>query len=116
VCPFSGCSISINNDLPEPQPLLFIAGSSKDGHGFFLPEGGDGIVTLAAGQKMLLGCPGNDNIFSNTNIGLRTANATCDSDTIFSVNSVSYNFSNFACRTYPFHTARYSGSTCYDGA
>jgi hypothetical protein len=51
VCPLSGCSIAINHDLPEPQPLLLIPGGSKDGHGFYLAEGADGIFTLATGQK-----------------------------------------------------------------
>jgi len=115
VCPLSDCNIRINNDLPEPQPLLLIPGGSKDGRGFYLPEDGNDIVTLAAGQTMLLACPGNSNGFKNTNFGLRTALATCNSGTTFSVNSVSYNFSNFACKSYPSHTARYSGSTCYDG-
>jgi len=115
VCPVSGCSISINNDLPEPQPLLLIPGGSKDGHGFYLPDGTDDLVKLATGQTVLLACPGNTNGFNNTNLGIKTAAATCDSGSMFYVNSVSYDFSNFACRSYPFHTARYSGSTCYDG-
>jgi hypothetical protein len=115
VCPLSGCTIRINTDLPEPQPLLLIPEGSLDGRGFYLPEGADGIVTLATGQTMLLACPGNTNGFNNTNIGLRTALATCISGTTFFVNSVSYNFSNFACRSIPFHTERYSGSTCYNG-
>ena len=115
VCPFSGCSISINNDLPEPQPLLLIPGGSKDVHGFYLPKDADGNVTLAAGQIVLLACPGNFNGFSNTNIGLRTALATCDSGTTFSIDSVSYNFWDFNCTFNPVHTARYSNSTCYDG-
>jgi hypothetical protein len=114
VCPLSGCSISINQDLPEPQPLLLIPGGSKDGRGFYLPEDADGIVTLATGQSMLLACPGNTNGFNDTNIGLTTALATCHSGTTFFVNSVSYNFSNFACRSYPSQIARYSGITCYD--
>jgi hypothetical protein len=115
VCPLSGCSIRINNDLPEPQPLLLIPGGSKDVNGLYLPEGADDIITLGTGETMLLACPGNTNGFSNTNIGLRTALATSISDTTFFVNLVSYNFSNFACKSYPFHIARYSGITCYDG-
>jgi hypothetical protein len=115
VCPLSGSSIAINHDLPEPQPLLLIPGGSKDGHGSYLPEGADGIVTLATGQNMLLACPGNTNGFNNTNLCIKPALAICDSGTTFSVNSVSYNFSNFACKSYPFHIARYSGSTCNDG-
>jgi hypothetical protein len=115
VCPLSGCSIRINNDLPDPQPLLLIPGGSKDGHGFYLPEGSNGTVTLSTGQTMLLACPGNLNGFNNTNIGLRTALATCVSGTTFFVNLVSYNFSNFACKRYPSHIARYSNNTCYDG-
>jgi hypothetical protein len=115
VCPLSGCSIRINTDLPEPQPLLLIPGGSLDGRGFYLPEGADGLVTITTGQKILLACPGNTNNFSNTNIGIRTAMATCFSGTTFLVNAFPYNFSNFACRIYPFHTARYSNSTCYNG-
>jgi len=111
----AGCSIRINNDLPEPQPLLLIPGGSLDGHGFYLPDGADGVVTLATGQAILLACPGNTNHFNNTNVGINTALATCDSGTTFFVNSVAYNFSNFACSSYPFHTARYSNSSCYDG-
>jgi hypothetical protein len=115
VFPISGCSIAINNELPEPQPLLLIPRSSLGVHGFYLPEGSNDLVTLATGQSMLLACPGNNNGFNNTNIGLTTALETCDSGTRFFVNSVSYDFSNFACRSYPFHIARYSGSSCYDG-
>jgi hypothetical protein len=115
VCPLSGCNIAINHDLPEPQPLLLIPGGSKDGNGFYLPEGADGIVTLATGQTMLLACPGNTNGFNNTNIGVETALASCISGTSFFVNLISYNFSDFACKSYPSHVARYSGATCYDG-
>jgi len=115
VCPFSGCTIRINTDIPEPQPLLLIPGGSKDVHGFYLPEGADGIVTFAAGQTVLLACPGDTNMFININIGPRTALTTCDSGTIFLVNSVCYDFSNFACIRNPVHIARYSVSTCYDG-
>jgi hypothetical protein len=114
VCPLSGCSITINNDLPEPQPLLLIPGGSLNEHGFYLPEDADGLVTIATVQIMLLSCPGTNNGFNNTNIGFRTDLANCHSGTRFFINSVSYNFSNFACKSYPFHTARYSGSTCYD--
>jgi hypothetical protein len=115
VCPLSGCSIRINYDLPEPQPLLLIPGGRKDGYGFYLPEGADGVVTIATGQSVLLACPGVNNGFNNTNLGKKPAVATCDSDTTFFVNSVSYDLSNFACKSYPFHTARYSGRSCYDG-
>ena len=115
VCPLPGCSINVNKTLPEPQPLLLIPGGSKDGHGFYLPEGADGIFTLAAGQTVILACPGANNGFINTNLGTKPVVATCDSDTTFYVNSVSYDFSNFACRSYLYHTARYSNGTCYDG-
>jgi hypothetical protein len=115
VFPISGCRIDINKDLPEPQPLLLIPGGSKEARGFYLPEGADGIVTLATGQKMLLACPGNTNDFKNKRLEFRTALATCDSGTTFCVNSVSYELSNFACKSYPSHIARYSGNSCYGG-
>jgi hypothetical protein len=64
---------------------------------------------------MRLSSPGNINGFNNTNIGLRIALATCVCGTTFSVNLVSYNFSNVACKRYPSHIPRYSNNTCYDG-
>jgi hypothetical protein len=44
-----------------------------------------------------------------------TANATCSSGNKFSVDNTHYNFSDFGCRSYPYHTARTTGSKCYDG-
>jgi DNA/RNA endonuclease G (NUC1) len=111
VCPLSGCSVRVNYDLPKPQPLLLIQGGSLDGRGFYFPEDADGVITIATGQTVLLACPGNTNNFSNTNIGIRTAFATCVSGTTFSFNLFPYDFSNF-CRIYPFHTARYSDNSC----
>ena len=115
VCPLSGCHIRVNNDLPEPQPLLLIPGGSKDVHGFYPTEGRDGLVTLANGQRILFACPGILNRFRNTNLGLRTVTAKCELGTIFLVNSIRYNISDFACRLHPTHTARFSRNTCYNG-
>jgi hypothetical protein len=64
---------------------------------------------------VLLACPGDKNGFNNATIGTPTAAATCTSGTTFYVNSVSYNFSDFACKSYPVHVAKASGSKCYDG-
>jgi hypothetical protein len=64
---------------------------------------------------VLLACPGDNNGFNDANLGTRTALATCNSGTTFYVDSISYDFSDFACKSYPFHTARFSGSTCYNG-
>jgi hypothetical protein len=113
VCPISGCSISIKNGLPIYAPLLLKRRGSKDVHGFYLPKGTAGILTLARGEKMFVACPGKDNGFENRNLRGELVLATCDSGTKFFVNSISYTFSNFACKSYPFHTARYSGSKCY---
>jgi hypothetical protein len=80
-----------------------------------LPEDADGIVTFTAGEEVLLACPGNNNYLSFAGSGTRTVLATCKSGTTFYINSISYNFSDFACKSYPQHTARKSGSKCYDG-
>lgn len=111
----AGCSININNDLPEPQPLLLIPGGSKDGNGFFLPEDADGIVTLAVGEEVLLACAGDNNYLVYRGSGTRTALATCRSDTTFHIDQTVHTFSEFACKGYPYHTARRSGSKCHDG-
>jgi hypothetical protein len=57
-----------------------------DERGFYLPEGADGVVTIATGKTVLFACPGNTNSFNNTNVGIRTALATCVSGTTFSSN------------------------------
>lgn len=111
----AGCSIQINSDLPEPQPLLLIPGGSKDGNGFFLPEDGDDIVTFAVGEEVLLACAGENNYLVYSGFGARTALATCGSDTTFYINQIPHRFSEFACRGYPYHVARKSGSKCHDG-
>ncbi|XP_069679728.1 uncharacterized protein [Periplaneta americana] len=111
----AGCSIRINSDLPEPQPLLLIPGGSKDGNGFYLPEDAQGIVNINAGEDILLACAGNSNYLKFAGSGTKTALATCTSGTTFTVNSDSYDFAQFACNSYPFHVARASGGKCYDG-
>jgi hypothetical protein len=83
VCPLSGCSVRINSVLPEPQPLLLIAEGSKNGHGFYLPEDADGIITIATVQTVLLACPGVNNGFNKTNLVTKPVVATCDSGTTF---------------------------------
>ena len=115
VCPLSDCSIEIKKGLPVNPPLLLIPGGSKDVHGFYLPVGADGIVTLKPKQEILVACPGDTNGFNNTKLGTNPALATCDSGTTFFVNLDSYQFSDFACKFCPNHTAKPSGNTCYDG-
>ena len=114
-CKLTGCSIRVNEDLPEPQPLLIIPGGSKDGLGFYLPEDSSGVVSINAGDDIYLACPGNSNYLKLAGSGVRTAFATCESGTTFTINSKTHDFSEFACQSYPFHTARKSGETCYDG-
>ena len=64
---------------------------------------------------MLLACPGANNGFNNATLSAKTASATCYSGSTFYVNSIPYNFSDFACKSYPAHVAKPSGSKCYDG-
>jgi hypothetical protein len=64
---------------------------------------------------VLLACPGANNYLAFGGYGTRTALATCSSGTTFYINLIPYSFSDFACRSYPYHTARRSGSKCYDG-
>ncbi|PSN57821.1 hypothetical protein C0J52_04397 [Blattella germanica] len=112
---FNGCSIGVNSDLPEPQPLLLIPGGSKDGYGFYLPDDNQGLVNINAGEDILLACAGNSNYIATLGSGTKTALATCRSGTSFTINSKTYDFSNLKCNSYPYHVARKSGEKCYDG-
>ncbi|KAJ9590454.1 hypothetical protein L9F63_016513 [Diploptera punctata] len=111
----AGCNYKINGDLTEPQPLFLIPGGSKDGFGFYLPEDSSSNVHINAGASIYLACPGSTNYLEFAGSGTRTALAKCESGSTYTINSKRYDFSEFSCKSYPFHTARKSGDTCYDG-
>jgi len=107
IIPTSGCTIAVNGDLPEPQPLLIHPNTLN-----FVYPNRDGIISLAENQQIELYCSGSFVApFSN----IRTLFVTCSNDNFF-VDGVARVFSSLACTGQVAHQARRTGQNCYDGS
>ncbi|CRK98271.1 CLUMA_CG011633, isoform A [Clunio marinus] len=104
---FASCSIKVNGDLGEPQPLLIRPGMSE----FFFPSGRDGIITMNENEQIELYC--SSGFDSPSNAG-NTVMASCTTGNQFLFNGIRYNFIQFSCKSYPVHVARESGARCYN--
>lgn len=93
------CTINVNGGLGEPQPLIISPGTTD----WILPQGRNGIIPLNTGDVIELFCT-------------TSVMATCQSNGQFLIEGVSMDFVNFTCPSYPSHSARRSGRTCYGGA
>ncbi|KAK9678902.1 DNA/RNA non-specific endonuclease [Popillia japonica] len=102
----SDCTISINNDLSEPQPLVLNPRGGDGIYAFYLPDNGD-IITFAENQlgKLVL-----DGTLTRSDIG----QARCVSGSFF-IGEQTLPFSAITCSRIPYHIARYTGGTCTSG-
>jgi hypothetical protein len=105
----SGCSIYVNGDLSDTQPLLIHPGTSS----FFYPADSSRYIHLELGQELEIHCT--DSFKVPSGVGA-LAMAKCVSGNKFQVNGVDYTFSDFACMKIPYHTARKTGRTCFNNA
>ncbi|XP_046749959.1 uncharacterized protein LOC124413439 [Diprion similis] len=103
------CSVSINGDLPAPQPLVLNVG---EGAGFRHPVDTSGTLSFAAGENVRLVCTGTNNKFVNLDSTESDVLATCVSGSKFTVDGVLIEFSELACSFLPWHWQRKSGNTC----
>lgn len=104
------CSVTVNNDLPSPQPLVLKPGR---GAGFRYPNNKIGTLNFARGENVRLVCVGSSNSFSNLAGTQKDVLATCVSGKTFTVSGVSISFANLRCRSLPSSTQRRSGRTCH---
>lgn len=105
-----GCSISINNDLSDPQPLVLRPEGGQRNDAFFLPTSGD-TIPLSESQIVQVACPNGNVIVSGTSTGSVTGQATCTNG-LFSIAGKNVPFSSITCSIIPYHTARFTGNTC----
>ncbi|KAG5680887.1 hypothetical protein PVAND_010366 [Polypedilum vanderplanki] len=104
----AACTINVNGDLGDPQPLLIRPGSTQ----FFNPQGTDGIIHLNDNQQLELYC--SSGFASPAGIATNSITVTCTSGNRFSYNSIAYYFNNYYCSAYPAHKARKTGGRCYN--
>lgn len=103
-----GCSININGDLSDPQPLLIKPGTSA----FLYPNNRTGIVYLDFEEEIEIYCTG-----SGLKIPAGAGNSAvvkCVEGNLFEFNGTSFSFINFSCNVIPYHTTRKTGGRCFN--
>lgn len=104
--------MDVNANLPSTCPLLLLPGGSNDIKGFWEPDS-SGILSLAAGEQIIVACPGPSNNLEAT--GLVSNVATCVSGTNFEIDGSSYSLSSLNCVHLPYHDAQSTTRTCAGG-
>ncbi|KAK9736699.1 DNA/RNA non-specific endonuclease [Popillia japonica] len=104
------CTISINKDLKDPQPLVLNPSGGNGIHAFLLPTNGDTIL-LKENQLVDVACPGNSVLVDGVSIDAAIGQASCSS-TRFVINGKTVPFSSITCNSHATHTARLTGSSC----
>lgn len=104
---FGACTINVNGDLGEPQPLLLRPGTSQ----IFYPSSRAGIVNLNDNEQIELYCSSG---FAAPSGATNSIIATCTTSNQFLFNGNRYNFITFACNGFVAHTARKTGARCYN--
>lgn len=105
----SGCTINVNGDLADPQPLIVRPGTSA----FVYPADKTGIIYLEIGQAVEIYCPAGLKVPEGVG---NSAIAKCVDGNKYEVNGIPYSFKDFTCKSIPYHTARKTGSKCYNNA
>lgn len=104
----AGCSINVNGDLSDPQPLLIKPGTST----FIYPEDRAGIVYLDDNQEIEIYCTSGLRVPAGVG---NSAIAKCINGNMFEVAGTLYSFRNFTCNSIPFHTTRKTTTRCFNG-
>ncbi|XP_022903812.2 uncharacterized protein [Onthophagus taurus] len=105
-----GCTISINDDLGDPQPLVLNPSGGYGHSAFHLPDTGDKIK-LSNGETVQVACPGGVVVIGGVSTTSNVGTATCNNNK-FTISSKSVNFIDITCSTVPYHTARATGNKC----
>ncbi|XP_014372014.2 uncharacterized protein LOC106721566 [Papilio machaon] len=109
----AGCTIQINGDLGQPQPVYI------HDNNYLTPTGNTGQIHLKTGEEVTIACVGSGqnivhpSVTSSTNIGI----ATCVNDTIISgkgwIDGVGA-FGDLACSSHCTHEALLTSEKCYN--
>jgi hypothetical protein len=105
----AGCTINVNGDLSDPQPLIIKPGTSA----FIYPEDKTGIVYLNDSEEIEIYCTSGLKVPSGVG---NSAIVKCVEGNHFAVDNVDYSFKNFTCNSIPTHTTRKSGGKCFNDA
>uniref|UniRef100_A0A182HW10 DNA/RNA non-specific endonuclease/pyrophosphatase/phosphodiesterase domain-containing protein n=1 Tax=Anopheles arabiensis TaxID=7173 RepID=A0A182HW10_ANOAR len=104
----TACSIRTTGDMPRPQPLVLIPGTSQ----FRYPATGNGLLQLNAGETLELACQDGFGLFP----GKSSITVTCVINDQFNYDSQMFAFRDFACTENWLSSARRTAQRCFNGA
>lgn len=107
----SGCAVSLNGDLNEPQPLILVAKGQEVNYVY--PVDTSGTLRFKANEEFRLACTGDGNYLVGVGSNdIQDIAAFCVSGTKFRINSVEYEFGDLVCRHSSPSVVRKTGKTC----
>lgn len=105
----SGCTINVNGDLSDAQPLIIKPRTAA----FVYPKDRTGIVYLDDDQEIEIYCTSGLKVPAGVGNSTR---AKCSAGNLFAVDGILYSFKDFTCNSIPFHTTRFVGNRCFNNA
>lgn len=105
----SGCTIKINGDLSDPQPLIVRPGTAA----FVYPEDKSGVVHIENGGEVEIYCTAGLKVPEGVG---NSAIVKCVDGNQYEVDGIAYNFKDFTCKSIPYHVARKTGRKCFNNA
>ncbi|XP_047989807.1 uncharacterized protein LOC125229074 [Leguminivora glycinivorella] len=109
----SGCTLRVNGDLGQPQPVYLRGGN------YLAADGNSGQIRLSSGEQVTIACTGSGRTIQHPNLatsGLQTATARCTSGSQVSGTWLSGNsaFDGLTCSGHAVHEAIGTSSRCYN--
>lgn len=110
----TACTLKINGDLTEPQPLLVKPNPNETvfEDTFYLPRNKDGLLLFTAGDIIDLNCPGSFLQRDSVNTHKEIVQAVCYRGSTFTVQNLKTDFDMLNCSNQAKHQARYTGRRC----
>ncbi|CAH2045751.1 unnamed protein product, partial [Iphiclides podalirius] len=110
--PRSGCTLRVNGDLGQPQPVYIHKNN------YLNPTGNTGQIHLSTGEEVTIACTGTGRTILHPNIATTasTGIATCVTNTLFTGNWLNGNgaFADLTCSSHSSHEAVSTSDRCYN--
>ncbi|XP_059061997.1 uncharacterized protein LOC131854845 [Achroia grisella] len=109
----NGCTIRVNGDLGQPQPVYI------RNNNYVVPTGNSGVINLNTGDQILVACTGSGRTIQHPNIlsSVQTATASCVSNNLVSGSgwlSGNGQFGHLTCSAHAFHDALATNDRCFN--
>ncbi|XP_065169507.1 uncharacterized protein [Atheta coriaria] len=109
----AGCSISLNSDLSDPQPLYLKPDNTLTGNDAFIEPIDDvGTVNFKANEKLTISCPGGKIKLLGVATTKTLSTASCAQGTNFKIEGKTVPLVNITCSKQAEQILRYTGNSC----